>query len=347
MGELGRAGEETARRLRESVRFFEHATAVSTIQCAGVDRSGDFSALAYGGSFVYLTATPDLSMRSGFPRPSNGVPKLGIRRSRACAGCRCETLSLGLTIGILSAFRWGAKRIARELGISRNTVKRYVRGGATADKQVRPRARRLTPEEQAEAVRLFDGPAEGNAVVVTRLLRERGIEISVRTCQEYLADHRRGRRAAEVATVRFETAPGHQMQIDFGQKRVRIAGTSVPVHLLVAVLSYSRRLFVKAFLAERQDDWREGIAEAFRHFGGVPQVVLGDNARALVLSRDDSGAVTFHPGYRAFCRDWGVEPRACAPYRARTKGKTESGMKSGSTTTASRATRCIMCSTTT
>ena len=56
----------------------------------------------------------------------------------------------------------------------------------------------------------------------------------------------------------------------------------VRVFLLVAVLSYSRRLFVKAFLHERQDDWREGIAAAFTHFGGVPRTVLGDNARALV-----------------------------------------------------------------
>jgi transposase len=230
-------------------------------------------------------------------------------------------------IRTLARLRWGAKRIARELGISRNTVRRYLRGSDAAEVQVRPEARRLTPEQVAEAVQLFDGPAEGNAVVVARLLREGGVDVSVRSCQEYLADHRRARRAAAVATVRFETAAGHQMQIDFGQKRVRIAGVLVTVHLLIAVLSYSRRLFVKAFLAERQDDWREGIAEAFRHFGGVTQVVLGDNARSLVVGRDTTGAVTFHPGYLAFCRDWGVEPRACAPYRARTKGKTESGVK--------------------
>ena len=53
---------------------------------------------------------------------------------------------------------------------------------------------------------------------------------------------------AAIATVRFETAPGHQMQIDFGQKRVRIGGEEVLIRLLVAVLSYSRRIFVKAFL---------------------------------------------------------------------------------------------------
>lgn len=102
----------------------------------------------------------------------------------------------------------------------------------------------------------------------------------------------------------------------------------VRVYLLVAVLSYSRRLFVKAFLNQRSDDWREGIAGSFRHFGGVPRTLLGDNAKALVLGRDrETGVVTFHPSYLAFCRDWNVQPRACGPYRARTKGKTESGVK--------------------
>jgi len=160
------------------------------------------------------------------------------------------------------------------------------------------------------------------------MLRDEGIEASVRTVQRAVETRRRETRAAQVATVRYETAPGHQMQIDFGQKWVCLAGDWVRVYLLVAVLSYSRRLYVHAFLSERQDDWREGIAAAFRHFGGVPATLLGDNARALVERRDrDTGAVSFHPGYLAFCRDWDVQPRACAPYRARTKGKTESGVK--------------------
>jgi hypothetical protein len=72
---------------------------------------------------------------------------------------------------------------------------------------------------------------------------------------------------------------------------------------------------------------REGIAAAFRHFGGVPHTILGDNARALVVGRDRYGTVVFHPAYVAFCRDWDLQPRACAPYRARTKGKTEAGVK--------------------
>ncbi len=222
---------------------------------------------------------------------------------------------------------WGAKAIARTLGVARNTVRRYGRG-AVAGVQRRPRARRLGSEACATAQVLFTSTAEGNAVVVQQLLAAQGHQASVRTVQRVVAPVRQAQRAADVATVRVETAPGAQMQVDFGEKRVEIAGRAITVFLLVAVLSYSRRVFVQAFLRERQDDWREGIAAAFRHFGGVVLTVLGDNARALVVGRDRAtGTVWFHPAYLTFCRDWDVQPRACAPYRARTKGKVESGVK--------------------
>jgi transposase len=223
---------------------------------------------------------------------------------------------------------WGSKRIARELGIARNTVLRYLRGGEAAEVQERPAARRLDGELRSEAVRLLEGTAEGNAVVVARVLRDRGVDASLRTIQRAVEGYRRAKRAAEVATVRFETAPGHQMQIDFGEKRVRIAGVLVRVYLFVAVLSYSRRIYARAFLSQRQDDWREGLVGAFRQFGGLVQSLLIDNAGALVVGRDAiTQTAKLHPAFAAFCRDWGVTARACQPYRARTKGKTESGIK--------------------
>ena len=231
-------------------------------------------------------------------------------------------------IRVLHETGWGSKAIARELGVARNTVRRYLRHGEAAEVQVRPEARRLDRAGVDRAVALWDGAAEGNAVVVQQMLAAEGIKASVRTVQRVVEGRRREVHATEVATVRFETAPGHQMQVDFGEKKVRIGGQLVKVFLLVAVLSHSRRLFVKAFLNQRGDDWREGIAAAFLHFGGVPLEVLNDNARPLVLEHNrQAGTVIFHPAYLDFCRDWDVQPKACGPYRARTKGKTESGVK--------------------
>ena len=222
---------------------------------------------------------------------------------------------------------WGAKRIAGQTGVARATVRRYLRGGTDAERQRRPGAWTLEQSAQVLAVELLDGPAEGNGVVVRRLLRERGVEVPLRTLQRVLMPHRRARRAAEVATVRYETAPGHQLQIDFGEKVVSIGGAPVRVHLFVGVLGYSRRLYVRASLSQRQDDWREGLAGAFRQFGGVPQTLLLDNAGALVVGRDRATSrARLHPAFEAFCKDWSVEARVCQPYRARTKGKTEAGV---------------------
>jgi transposase len=218
------------------------------------------------------------------------------------------------------------KQIARRLGIARNSVRRYL-AGARVGFQDRPAARRLDEDTQREVERLFGGVAEGNTVVVQQELAARGIEVELRTLQRAVAPLRQEARARALATVRFETAPGQQMQIDFGQKVVAIAGEDVTVHLMTVVLGYSRRLFCRASLAERQDDWLEGIDAACRHFGGLTEQILCDNASPLVTSHDPvSGAVAWHPGFAAFCRDRGITPRACRPRRARTKGKIERGV---------------------
>jgi transposase len=232
-----------------------------------------------------------------------------------------------LQIKALHELGWGTRSIAGELGMSRNSVKRYLRG-APPGVQIRPQ-RRVLDEDGVEAAReLFVETAAGNAIVVTDMLNERGYEVSKRTVQRLVSSTRRELRAAQTASVRYESEPGMQMQIDFGEKRVSIAGAHVVVHLMAAVLGYSRRIFVKAFLAERAEDWREGIAQAFRHFGGVTATLLVDNARALVKRHDrEARVVEFHEGLVALCRDFDCSPRACAPYRARTKGKVESGVK--------------------
>jgi transposase len=226
----------------------------------------------------------------------------------------------------LASLGWGAKRIAGELGCSRNTVRRYLRHGGWQPYRTPQRAARLAGLDEWLAERLRQH--RGNADVVRQdLQRERGITVGLRTVERAVAHLRREVLAQSLATVRFETAPGQQLQIDFGSVRVSVGDEQLKVHLFVATLGYSRRTYVAVFLHERQSAWLQGLEGAFRHFGGMPREVLVDNARALVEAHDaQTREVVFNDRFHAFCRYWHVVPRACAPYRARTKGKDERGV---------------------
>ena len=173
------------------------------------------------------------------------------------------------------------------------------------------------------------GPAPPHAPHVVRqeLIAEKGLLVSLRTIERAVTPYRRALAAQARATTRFETAPGKQLQIDFGERLVEIAGAKVKVFLFVGTLGYSRRLHVRAFRNERQESWFAGLESAFAMFGGITDEVLFDNARALVVDHDAvTRSVVFNDKLLAFAKHWGFRPRACAPYRARTKGKTENGV---------------------
>jgi len=221
---------------------------------------------------------------------------------------------------------WGTRRISRELGVSRNTVRSYIgAGGWRAYKQP---ARRKVLDRHISWLRERFERHRGNADVVRQeLIAEKGLVVSLRTIERAVAPYRRALAVQARVTLRFETAPGRQLQIDFGERLVEIAGDRVKVFLFVATLGYSRRLHVRAFCNERQQSWFDGLEGSFLRFGGIPEEVLFDNARALVIEHDAATrCVVFNDKLLAFAKHWGFRPRACAPYRARTKGKTENGV---------------------
>ena len=154
----------------------------------------------------------------------------------------------------LHALGWGSKRIADEVGCSRNTVKQYLAPGSWVA-FCRPRRRRRLDglkDWLAERFRRHRGNCD---VVRQDLLREHGIAVSPRTVERAVAPLRREARAC----VRLETAPGQQLQIDFSSTTVAIGGAAERVHLFVATLGYSRRSYVRAFRHERQSAWFDGV----------------------------------------------------------------------------------------
>jgi transposase len=209
--------------------------------------------------------------------------------------------------------------IATQVGVHPRTVRRALaRGGAPA---LRPNRRgsRLDPY-RADIDRLL---AEGvwNAVVIFRELQAKGYTGRLSILRDYI----RPKRALRVrrATVRFETAPGQQLQSDWGEQRTRMAGRETTVHFIVNTLGFSRRFHF--WCTDRQDAEHtyEGLIRSYEWFGGVPVEVLVDNQKAAVLAHPRGGPVRFHPRFVDLADHYGFVPRACRPARAQTKGKDE------------------------
>jgi transposase len=212
----------------------------------------------------------------------------------------------------------GVKRIARELGVDRKTVKRWLKLGSWQPRQVQRRVRQL--DRFTEFLERRAAEVGYNGAVLYRELQGLGFTGGYVQVQRYLRPQREQRKWSELATVRFETGPGEQAQVDYGQLWVWVGGQLDKVHLFVFTLGYSRRLYAHAYQHERLTTLLDGHERAFRWFGGVPLTCLYDNPRNLVLGRREH-QVLWHPQFADFARYYGFTPRACQPYRPRTKGR--------------------------
>lgn len=216
--------------------------------------------------------------------------------------------------------------VSRAYGLDAKTIRAWRARGEYGERRLRPAASMLDPF--AKWLRQRAPEVGFNAVILHRELREqgfRGSEIIVRRAVRPL----RSAASSAVpspATVRFETTPGEQAQVDFGQARVWIEDCPVAAQIFVYTLGYSRRSYAVAFERQRLREWLQGHEQAFQHFGGVPDRMVVDNAKAMVLTHTRE-EIVWHPTYADFAGYYGFRPWACAPYRPQTKGKVESGVK--------------------
>lgn len=128
-----------------------------------------------------------------------------------------------------------------------------------------------------------------NGDVIRQELLARGVVASLRTVNRALGPLRRELVLADRATIRFETPPGRQMQVDFGEKWLEVEGIQQKRYVFVATLGFSRRTFAMVFGSMRQRDWIMGIEGAFRHFEGVPLEILSANAKPLSCASKAAG----------------------------------------------------------
>lgn len=215
----------------------------------------------------------------------------------------------------------GIREIAREVGVARDTVRKYVRDVGTPRYKARESRRtKLDPYRTYLTERVRQArPAWLPATVLLREIQAQGYGGGISQLKAYLALMKPVKNDGG-PVVRFETAPGQQMQVDFITFRRK-----QPLSSFVATLGYSRMSFVHFCVSQDFDAVRDGLIAACAYFGGVPREVLFDNMKAVVLERDTygPGQHRFHPGLLQLAGDLGFVPRLCRPYRARTKGKVE------------------------
>lgn len=222
--------------------------------------------------------------------------------------------------------RVSISEIARRMDLDRKTVRRSLRQ-TTWQPYHRAVATETLLTTHADFVRDRAPQVQYSARILYQELRaSRGYTGSYETVKRAVAPLREVQLQADRALLRFETPPGQQSQIDWGQALVSFRANPAVVHVFVLTLGFSRRGFYYACADERLAQFLEAHERAFEHFGGHTREHLYDRPRTVCYA-DETGRRLWNPTFKAFADYWGFEPRVCRPYRAQTKGKVESGVK--------------------
>lgn len=222
---------------------------------------------------------------------------------------------------------WKKTRIAEHLGIDRRTISRWIKGGhldRDLDAEpVRYAPRPPVPTKLDPYKPLIDTRLEQYPLLSAARLydeaRAAGYTGSLTQLKAYVRLVRP--RPEPEPVVRFETAAGHQAQVDFAEIRLPWGKR----YALLVVLGYSRLLWLRFYPRQDMPTLVRGLEEAFGYFGGVPRECLFDQMKA-VITRDErlsGGPLVRSAEFLRFAAHWGFVARACRPYRAQTKGKVE------------------------
>ena len=253
-------------------------------------------------------------------------------------------VSLQHSIATLVAHGWSARKIARELGIHRETVGRYLRASEPDSKPAIPPAGSREDLEAKPAI----VPAGSKAGRTSQCapwvpVIEQGLRAGLsaqRIYQDLVADHqfvgaydavkrfvRRLAREVQPPFRRMECAPGQELQVDFGQGAWVIEnGQRRKTHLFRGVLSHSRKGYSEAVWRQTSESFIRCLENTFRQFGGVTATVVIDNLKAGVIQADWFDP-QLNPKLEEFARHYGTVILPTKPAMPRHKGKIEAGVK--------------------
>ena len=225
---------------------------------------------------------------------------------------------------ILTLYRRGLKQraIARKLGISRNTVKKYIENPQLIFEPVQSYKRKSQLDPYTDNIRAWiEEDSEYTATWIYDRLCNMGFsgsyEIVKRQVRQLKTEYQK------VAYMRFETEPGFQAQVDFGEFKVDLSDGSIrKLYLFSMILGYSRKIYAE--LIEHCDlpTFLDCHIRAFAYYGGVPEQILYDRMRNVYIGKV-AGKNKFNDTLMGFALHYGFKPEVTPAYAAWVKGKIE------------------------
>jgi transposase len=220
---------------------------------------------------------------------------------------------------------WPERKIARELGVHRATVKRYV----CDSKCTNPQTGKHGPVSSCEPHRVQIEEWFESGLSIERIHHDlslgHGFDGSYHSVYRFV----QGLDTTSATRVwRMECEPGQEAQIDYGTLYMPIGenGRLKKVHVLIVTLSHSRKSYVEAVLSQNSESFLRSLENAFRHFGGVPGRLCPDNLKAAVTKADWYDP-ELNPKLRDFAAHYGTVILPSRPYMPTDKGKVEAGVK--------------------
>lgn len=212
--------------------------------------------------------------------------------------------------------------MARIMGCDPRTVKRYLEGYEPKKKRKILKKSKLDKFKETIISKLEIGCT---SMAIFKFIQKDGYTGSYSLVADFVQKHKEEQ--IKKATIRFETAPGLQSQVDWKEnlKMISKHGELFEVNIFLMVLGYSRTKFLKLTSDKTQKTLFECMNEAFKYFGGVPKEIVFDNM-ATVVDRANSriGNVKLNSKFVQYSKDIGFNPITCRIYRPQTKGKVES-----------------------
>ena len=229
----------------------------------------------------------------------------------------------------------GIRQIARELNLSRNTVKKVIRGDTTEfvyDRKAQPLPK-LGPYEGSLLEYLVNDAAKPSrqqrtAVVLFEELQRRGFEGGYDSVRRYVQKWRRSEVGKKVTAYIPQTfAPGEAFQFDWSYEQVELGGVVVKLKVAHFRLCYSRMQFCVAYLRESLEMVLDAHVRAFEFFGGSCRKGIYDNLKTVVTKILMGKGRTFNRRFQNLASHYLFEPVACTPAAGWEKGQVESQVK--------------------